>query len=94
MVATWAALTYPGKVYPYFSLCSRPRKLIICAASTGDGPVFDVLRSPVPPIIDGTAIKAADGLFFGTCDALLGYRNGVTSVVTAPDLRSALWSAG
>jgi hypothetical protein len=65
-------------------LCSRLRKLIIYAASTGDGPVFDVLRSPVPPIIDGTAIKAADGLLFGTRDALLGYRNGVTSAVTAP----------
>ncbi|KAJ7793926.1 hypothetical protein B0H14DRAFT_2392986 [Mycena olivaceomarginata] len=53
-------------------------------ASTGDGPVFDELRSPVPPIIDGIAIKAADGLLFGTRDALLGYRNGVTSAVTAP----------
>ncbi|KAF7348547.1 Carbohydrate esterase family 9 protein [Mycena venus] len=53
-------------------------------ASTSDGRVFDPLSSQIPPIIDGTAIKAVDGLLFGTRDALLGYRNGVTSAVTAP----------
>ncbi|KAJ7098293.1 carbohydrate esterase family 9 protein [Mycena epipterygia] len=53
-------------------------------ASTNDGPVFDPLSMKVPEIIDGTVIKAADGLLFATRDALLGYRNGVTSAVTAP----------
>ena len=38
----------------------------------------------VPGIIDSTVIKAADGLLFATRDALLAYRNGVTSAVTAP----------
>ncbi|KAJ7731104.1 hypothetical protein DFH07DRAFT_1065777 [Mycena maculata] len=53
-------------------------------ASTNDGPVFDPLSMMVPDIIDGSVIKAADGLLFATRDALLGYRNGVTSAVTAP----------
>ncbi|KAK7059701.1 carbohydrate esterase family 9 protein [Favolaschia claudopus] len=53
-------------------------------ASTNDGPVFDPLSSQVPRIIDGVLIKAADGLMFGTRDALLAYRSGVTSAVTAP----------
>ncbi|KAJ7669296.1 carbohydrate esterase family 9 protein [Mycena polygramma] len=53
-------------------------------SSTSDGPVFDPLSNAIPKIIDGTVIKAADGLLFATRDALLGYRNGVTSAVTAP----------
>ncbi|KAJ6469480.1 hypothetical protein C8R45DRAFT_1218581 [Mycena sanguinolenta] len=50
-------------------------------ASTSDGPVFDALNIQVP---DSTLIKAADGLIFATRDALLAYRNGVTSAVAAP----------
>ncbi|KAJ7669334.1 carbohydrate esterase family 9 protein [Mycena polygramma] len=61
-------------------------------ASTSDGAVFDPLRNQIPEIIDGTAIKAADGLLFATRDALLGYRNGVTSAVTAPSSRGFLSS--
>ncbi|KAJ6572062.1 carbohydrate esterase family 9 protein [Mycena capillaripes] len=57
---------------------------IISEASTHDGAVFDPLSMKVPEIIDGTAIKAVDGLLFATRDALLAYRNGVTSAVTAP----------
>ncbi|KAJ7322932.1 carbohydrate esterase family 9 protein [Mycena albidolilacea] len=52
--------------------------------STSDGPVFDPLSVKVPEIIDGTVIKAADGLLFATRDALLAYRHGVTTAVTAP----------
>ncbi|KAJ6532734.1 carbohydrate esterase family 9 protein [Mycena vulgaris] len=59
-------------------------------ASTNDGPVFDPLRVKVPEIIDGTVIKAVDGLLFASRDALLGYRNGVTSAVTAPSSRGFL----
>jgi hypothetical protein len=44
----------------------------------------------VPEIIDGTVIKASDGLLFATRDALLAYRNGVTSAVTAPSSRGFL----
>ncbi|KAJ6532729.1 carbohydrate esterase family 9 protein [Mycena vulgaris] len=59
-------------------------------ASTNDGPVFDPLSMIVPEIIDGTVIKAVDGLLFASRDALLGYRNGVTSAVTAPSSRGFL----
>ncbi|KAJ6491350.1 hypothetical protein C8R47DRAFT_1045160 [Mycena vitilis] len=59
-------------------------------ASTNDGPVFDPLSTPVPPLIDGTVMKASDGLLFATRDALLAYRNGVTSAVTAPSSRGFL----
>ncbi|KAF7334286.1 Carbohydrate esterase family 9 protein [Mycena sanguinolenta] len=52
--------------------------------STNDGPVFDPLSMKVPDIIDGSVIKAADGLLFATRDALLAYRSGVTSAITAP----------
>ncbi|KAJ7512479.1 carbohydrate esterase family 9 protein [Mycena galericulata] len=58
--------------------------------STSDGPVFDPLSNLIPEIIDGKLIKAADGLLFATRDALLGYRNGVTSAVTAPTSRGFL----
>ncbi|KAJ7322929.1 carbohydrate esterase family 9 protein [Mycena albidolilacea] len=53
-------------------------------ASTNDGPVFDPLSAQVPEILDGSVIKAADGLLFATRDALLAYCSGVTSAVTAP----------
>ncbi|KAJ7154783.1 carbohydrate esterase family 9 protein [Mycena filopes] len=51
--------------------------------STNDGPVFDIFGG-VPSLVEGTVIKAADGLLFASRDAFLGYRNGVTSAVTAP----------
>ncbi|KAG5639408.1 hypothetical protein H0H81_002940 [Sphagnurus paluster] len=54
--------------------------------STNDGDVFDPLLKPTPKILGGdTAIvRAADGLLFGTRDAYLAYRVGVTSGITAP----------
>jgi hypothetical protein len=52
--------------------------------------VFDPLSGPIPDIIDGTVIKAVDGLLFATRDALLAYRYGVTSAVTAPSSRGFL----
>ncbi|KAJ6572056.1 carbohydrate esterase family 9 protein [Mycena capillaripes] len=58
--------------------------------STSDGPVLDPLGNQIPEIIDGTVIKAVDGLLFATRDALLGYRSGVTSAVTAPSSRGFL----
>ncbi|KAF7334289.1 Carbohydrate esterase family 9 protein [Mycena sanguinolenta] len=76
-----------GSIFPGLISYGSPLGLTHIASepSTGDGSVFDPLRSQVPPIIDGTAIKAADGLLFGTRDALLGYRSGVTSAITSPD---------
>ncbi|KAJ6469475.1 hypothetical protein C8R45DRAFT_1055168 [Mycena sanguinolenta] len=76
-----------GSIFPGLVSYGSPLGLthIPGEPSTGDGSVFDPLRSPVPPIIDGTAIKAVDGLLFGTRDALLGYRSGVTSAITSPN---------
>ncbi|KAJ7116414.1 carbohydrate esterase family 9 protein [Mycena epipterygia] len=56
-------------------------------ASTVDGPIFDPMsKNGVPEIVggDGAIIRAADGLLFGTRDALLAYRAGVTSAIVAP----------
>ncbi|KAJ7454750.1 carbohydrate esterase family 9 protein [Mycena latifolia] len=54
--------------------------------SANDGAVYDALTNGVPEILggDGVMIRAADGLLFGTRDALLAYRAGVTSAITAP----------
>ncbi|KAJ6630996.1 carbohydrate esterase family 9 protein [Mycena sp. CBHHK59/15] len=55
--------------------------------STIDGAVYDPLsKTGVPQIVggDGAIIRAADGLLFSTRDALLAYRAGVTSAITAP----------
>ncbi|KZT72052.1 carbohydrate esterase family 9 protein [Daedalea quercina L-15889] len=54
--------------------------------STMDGYVFDPLVQKVPAILggDGTVIRAVDGLSFGTRDALIAYRAGVTKGITAP----------
>jgi len=54
--------------------------------STNDGDVFDPLLTSVPKILGGdTAIvRAVDGLLFGSRDAYLAYRVGVTSGITAP----------
>ncbi|KAH9474485.1 hypothetical protein JR316_0012944 [Psilocybe cubensis] len=54
-------------------------------ASTNDGAVHDPLVSDAPSILGkGSVIRAVDGLQFGTRDALLAYRSGVTLGVTAP----------
>ncbi|KAF8590883.1 composite domain of metallo-dependent hydrolase [Ramaria rubella] len=54
--------------------------------STKDGNVFDPLSGSVPAILggDGAVIRAVDGLEFGTRDALLAYRSGVTAAISAP----------
>ncbi|EGO25467.1 hypothetical protein SERLADRAFT_437208 [Serpula lacrymans var. lacrymans S7.9] len=54
--------------------------------STNDGNVNDPLTAKVPSIIGGdeALIRAVDGLQFGTRDALLAYRAGVTLGITAP----------
>lgn len=54
--------------------------------STQDGEVFDSLMDKLPTILGGNTavIRAVDGLQFATRDALLAYRSGVTTGVTAP----------
>ncbi|KAJ7131770.1 carbohydrate esterase family 9 protein [Mycena crocata] len=81
-----------GSITPAFVSYGTPLGLthIPGEASTNDGAVFDPLSMKVPDIIDGAVIKAADGLLFATRDALLAYRNGVTSAVTAPSSRGFL----
>lgn len=55
-------------------------------ATTQDGEVFDILTDKVPSVLGRNAavIRAVDGLQFTTRDALLAYRSGVTTAVTAP----------
>ncbi|KAH9930389.1 composite domain of metallo-dependent hydrolase [Amylocystis lapponica] len=55
-------------------------------ASTIDGYVLDPLRQIVPTIIggDSAVINALDGLQYSTRDALIAYRAGVTTGITAP----------
>ncbi|KAJ6616478.1 carbohydrate esterase family 9 protein [Mycena sp. CBHHK59/15] len=90
-----AALSHPeaqyidlrgGSISPGLVSYGSPLGLthITGEASTNDGPVFQPLSMNVPNIIDGAVIKAADGLLFGSRDALLAYRSGVTSAITAP----------
>ncbi|KAJ7636949.1 carbohydrate esterase family 9 protein [Roridomyces roridus] len=81
-----------GSISPGLTTYGSPLGLthISGEPSTSDGPVFDPLNGPVPSIIDGTLIKAADGLVFTSRDAYLGYRSGVTSAVVAPMARGFL----
>ncbi|KAL5519409.1 hypothetical protein ACEPAH_1092 [Sanghuangporus vaninii] len=53
--------------------------------STTDGTVLDAFSQNIPKIIgENPVIRAADGLLFATRNALLAYRAGVTSAITAP----------
>ncbi|KAF9006581.1 carbohydrate esterase family 9 protein [Cyathus striatus] len=48
--------------------------------STGDGELLDAFQRNIPKILDDTGgvVRAADGLMFGTRNALIAYRSGVT----------------
>ncbi|EIW82933.1 composite domain of metallo-dependent hydrolase [Coniophora puteana RWD-64-598 SS2] len=60
-------------------------------ASTYDGWVMDPLLDKIPTILAGAGpIHAVDGLQYGTRDALIAYRAGVTTGVTAPKSRGFL----
>ncbi|KAI0340770.1 hypothetical protein BDW22DRAFT_1359586 [Trametopsis cervina] len=54
--------------------------------STGDGLHFDALRGDVPSIMGdiGGLVKAVDALQFGTRNALVAHRAGVTYATTSP----------
>ncbi|KAI9060293.1 composite domain of metallo-dependent hydrolase [Trametes sanguinea] len=59
---------------------------IALEASTGDGTVIDPLERHQPALLgrEGYVARAIDGLQFGTRDALLAYRSGITLSVTPP----------
>ncbi|KAI0653864.1 carbohydrate esterase family 9 protein [Cubamyces menziesii] len=77
-----------GAVSPALVTTGSPLGLeeIRSEPSTMDGYVLDPLTETVPQIAggEGAVIRAADGLQFGTRDALIAYRSGVTTAVTAP----------
>ncbi|KAL1701180.1 hypothetical protein EV121DRAFT_212640 [Schizophyllum commune] len=61
---------------------------IAMEASTKDGEVLDVLTSEAP--VAGEVVRAVDGLMFGTRNAWLAYRSGVTDAITAPESSSLI----
>ncbi|THH28657.1 hypothetical protein EUX98_g5540 [Antrodiella citrinella] len=70
-------------------------------ASTADGPIYDPIFGDVPSILGRAPIvRAVDGLQYSTRHALLAYRHGVTTAVTAPSTSgflaglSAVFSTG
>ncbi|KAI8973081.1 carbohydrate esterase family 9 protein [Trametes punicea] len=77
-----------GAVSPGLTTAGSPLGLeeIRSEPSTMDGYVFDPLTDSIPDIAggEGAVVRAADGLHFGTRDALLAYRSGVTTAITAP----------
>ncbi|KAF9534703.1 carbohydrate esterase family 9 protein [Crepidotus variabilis] len=48
--------------------------------STGDGTTFNAFETDVPRVLDdtGAVVRAVDGLIFGTRNALIAYKSGVT----------------
>ncbi|KAJ3528819.1 hypothetical protein NMY22_g9254 [Coprinellus aureogranulatus] len=64
--------------------------------STNDGGILDPLTDNIPALVGGDTaiIQASDGLKFGTRDALLAYRFGVTSAITAPKSSGFLGGLG
>ncbi|KAF9529384.1 carbohydrate esterase family 9 protein [Crepidotus variabilis] len=76
-----------GSISPGFVSYGSPLGLehIKLEPSTNDGTIIDPLSRQVPKILgDFSIIRATDGLQFASRDALLAYRVGVTSAVTAP----------
>ncbi|KAE9395829.1 carbohydrate esterase family 9 protein [Gymnopus androsaceus JB14] len=64
--------------------------------STTDGNVLDPLGSNhIPSILgEGALVRAVDGLLYGSRDALLAYRAGVTTAVTVPQHGSLFFGLG
>ncbi|KAI9060397.1 carbohydrate esterase family 9 protein [Trametes sanguinea] len=94
-----------GAVSPALVTTGSPLGLeeIRSEPSTMDGYVLDPLTEDPPAISGGqdTFVRAADGLQFATRDALIAYRSGVTTAITAPrsngflaGLSAAFWTGG
>ncbi|PFH51276.1 hypothetical protein AMATHDRAFT_142867 [Amanita thiersii Skay4041] len=62
--------------------------------STGDGEPYDAFRHNVPLILDdvGGVLRAVDALAFGTRNALLAYRSGVTFATSS--LEKPIYASG
>ncbi|KAH9935457.1 composite domain of metallo-dependent hydrolase [Fomitopsis serialis] len=77
-----------GSVAPGLVTYGSPLGLeeITAERSTIDGYALDPLTDVIPKIIGGNSavVAAVDGLQFGTRDALLAYRAGVTTAIAAP----------
>lgn len=77
-----------GSISPAFVSFGSPLGLqhIDQEPSTNDGYVYDPLIKAVPKILGGDAaiVRAVDGLLYESRDALLAYRAGVTTGITAP----------
>ncbi|KAL4078461.1 hypothetical protein V8B97DRAFT_2102344 [Scleroderma yunnanense] len=69
---------------------------ILAEKSTNDGEVLNPFAKKVPSILgDGRAIvRAVDGLQFGSRDALIAYRSGVTNAITAPSHEGLIGGLG
>ncbi|RDB22753.1 hypothetical protein Hypma_010022 [Hypsizygus marmoreus] len=71
-----------GSVSPGFMSFGSPLGLeeMIGEPSTGDGKPYDAFTTNVPSILDdtGAIMRAMDALMFGTRNALIAYRSGVT----------------
>ncbi|KAJ3745366.1 carbohydrate esterase family 9 protein [Lentinula detonsa] len=86
-----------GSVSPALSYYGSPLGLqhITLEPSTTDGEIFDPLSSDVPSILgNGALIRAADGLQYGSRDALMAYRSGVTTAITAPEHGQCFFGLG
>ncbi|KAF8622060.1 hypothetical protein AX15_007211 [Amanita polypyramis BW_CC] len=64
--------------------------------STGDGEPYDAFRTNIPTILDdvGGVLRAMDALVFGTRNALLAYRSGVTYATSSLIKRSYIGNRG
>ncbi|GJJ06667.1 hypothetical protein Clacol_000862 [Clathrus columnatus] len=87
-----------GSLAPSLTTFGSPLGLtdIILEDSTGDGTVLDPLTDNIPSILreDATIIRAVDGLQFGSRDALLAYRSGVSTGIVAPSSNGVFLGLG
>ncbi|KAJ3989257.1 carbohydrate esterase family 9 protein [Lentinula detonsa] len=76
-----------GSVSPALSYYGSPLGLqhITLEPSTTDGEIFDPLSSDVPSILE---------LQYGSRDALMAYRSGVTTAITAPEHGQCFFGLG
>ncbi|KAJ4473612.1 carbohydrate esterase family 9 protein [Lentinula aciculospora] len=86
-----------GSISPALLFYGSPLGLqhITLEPSTTDGVIHDPLSSDAPSILgNSTLIRAADGLQYGSRDALMAYRSGVTTAITAPEHNQFFFGLG
>ncbi|KAF9569103.1 carbohydrate esterase family 9 protein [Agrocybe pediades] len=76
-----------GSISPGLMSYGSPLGLeeIASEPSTTDGSTYDAFKQHIPPILDdvGGVVRAVDALQFGTRDALMAYRAGVSLATSA-----------